>query len=158
MKKSVPHLLSSNYCGLKSARLVTFYMKTWYCPPPFYYFNLLTDRCEDFCAKYFYGNQTAGLCKPCPTGCASCDPMIPDTCTNCDAVIDFRVLVNGSCKCMDGYYQHTISDVICTPCSIFDSNCKNCDFNQNFSCFDCVSGWYLDTYGSCQQCSMIGCL
>jgi hypothetical protein len=60
-KKSVPHPASlSPNCGLKSARLVTFYMKTWYCPAPYYYFNLDTDMCDDYCASYFYGNQTAG--------------------------------------------------------------------------------------------------
>jgi hypothetical protein len=62
VKKSQPHPLAGGYLygGLKSARLVLFYMKTWYCPTPYYYFNLATDLCDDACAAYLYGNQTAG--------------------------------------------------------------------------------------------------
>jgi hypothetical protein len=61
LKKSVPHQGSLFAdCGLKSARLVTFYMKTWFCPDPYYYFNLQTDMCDDYCASYFYGNKNEG--------------------------------------------------------------------------------------------------
>lgn len=92
VKKSQPHPLAGGYLygGLKSARLVLFYMKTWFCPAPYYYFNLATDLCDDACAAYLYGNQTAGQCKPCPTGCFSCDSSNPDMCTVCDATVDFR--------------------------------------------------------------------
>jgi hypothetical protein len=42
VKKTAPHPLSGGYLygGLKSARLTLFYMKTWYCIAPYYYFNL----------------------------------------------------------------------------------------------------------------------
>lgn len=53
VKKSVPHpgSLYPN-CGLKSARLNIFYMKTWFCPSPNFYFNLKTDLCDDYCPTY----------------------------------------------------------------------------------------------------------
>ena len=34
-------------CGLSRMRLSIFYMKTWLCPTPFYYFNVTTNLCQD---------------------------------------------------------------------------------------------------------------
>lgn len=53
VKKSIPNS-GSLYpnCGLLSAEMNIFYVKTWYCPPPNYYFNLDTDLCDNYCPKY----------------------------------------------------------------------------------------------------------
>lgn len=47
---------SSARGGLTGYTVVVFYVKTWDCLVPYYYFNLDTDMCDDYCAKYFYAN------------------------------------------------------------------------------------------------------
>ena len=104
VKKSVPNP-GSLYpsCGLKSARMNIFYMKTWLCPPPNYFFNLDTDMCDDQCPSYSWGDKIAKKCITCPLGCADCtpsnylNPSNPDNCTKCDPIKDFRELRNGQC-------------------------------------------------------------
>lgn len=55
---SVP-LNSNAYGGLTSFRAAIFYIKTWFCPATHIYFNLITNVCDDYCAKYLYENSTA---------------------------------------------------------------------------------------------------
>lgn len=77
VKKSVPS--SASYypnCGLISAQMNIFYMKTWFCPSPNYFFNLDTDMCDDYCPTYNWGDKIAKQCVSCPIGCANCDPII----------------------------------------------------------------------------------
>ncbi len=50
---------SSASAGLQYFRVAIFYMKTWFCPASNVYFNLNTNMCDDYCAKYLYANTTA---------------------------------------------------------------------------------------------------
>jgi len=90
--------------------------------------------CDDYCASYLYGNQSAGLCKPCPIGCVRCQPMDPDTCTECDSSLDFRELVNSSCECIKGYYELTVTSLSCTACVSEVPFCGNCQLSLSFIC------------------------
>lgn len=129
VKKSVPNP-GSIYpnCGLKSARMNMFYMKTWFCPPPNYFFNLDTNMCDDQCPLYNWGDKIAKKCITCPVGCVACtpsnymNPSNPDNCTSCNSN-DFRELVNGVCQCMNGYYQLNPTDISCTPCISTNNEC-----------------------------------
>jgi hypothetical protein len=96
--------MSSATCGLTKYRVIVFYIKTWYCPSPHYYFNLATDLCDNFCQAYYFGNISAAECQSCPFGCYSCmDNNDTLNCTSCNPS-DFRELINSTCTCLNGYY------------------------------------------------------
>lgn len=52
--------------------------------------------CDDYCAKYLFGNSTAAECVPCPFGCYECPNGPLADCLACNPV-DNRQLVNGVC-------------------------------------------------------------
>ena len=110
--------------GLLAYRVVIFYVKTWNCPYPNIYFNLVTDMCDDFCAKYNFANSTAAECQPCLFSCYSCVNGPAMGCTSCNAAEDHRVIANDSCTCMDGFHEDPSGvSKVCLACSSSIADC-----------------------------------
>jgi hypothetical protein len=108
----------SGMCGFAQMTSTIFYIKTWQCDPPYYYFNLTTNMCQDACGDYNYENSTDYTCDLCVNfKCLSCNNpsfLSPD-CTDCDPT-SFRTLLNQTCECMTGYYDNGIN-LTCVQCS-----------------------------------------
>ena len=50
----VPSVVGTSQCGFNLMRSAVFYIKTWQCDPPYYYFNLSSNMCQDRCGDYHY--------------------------------------------------------------------------------------------------------
>ena len=123
--KSIPPTYSSAQGGLTFFRVSIFYMKTWYCPDTYIYFNLATNMCDDYCAMYLYANVTAQECQACQFGCSECINGPAIGCTDCNPD-DFRELVIDKCQCKSGYYPNPTGSNVCVTCASQLTNCATC--------------------------------
>lgn len=143
--------------GLQSYRAAVFYLKKWYCPSPHIYFNLNTNMCDDYCAKYLYENVTAAACQPCQFACYECINGPAAGCTNCN-IADNRELVGTKCECKSGYYPDPSGTTVCVTCSSQLTNCATCEktLAGTFSCLTCATN-YVWTGSACILCSILNC-
>ena len=60
-------------CGLSWTESSIFYMMTWQCDPPFYYFNLSSGMCQPLCGGFNIEIPSAYTCDPCQNSkCYQC--------------------------------------------------------------------------------------
>jgi hypothetical protein len=94
-------------------------------------------------------------CSNCLGSCMTCTTVY-DQCTSCYNSTQFRYLSGSSCLCLAGYYDTlSTTNYTCKLCSSVLTNCYLC--NNNSTCLQCYTNYYLYTSGSvtqCQQCSI----
>jgi hypothetical protein len=74
----------TNTCGFQWSMSSIFYMETWLCSPPFYYFNITSNLCQTLCGGFTYENATAFTCDPCQnTLCYECEHPDRNLCSDC---------------------------------------------------------------------------
>ena len=101
--------------------------------------------------------MNGGLCKACPTGCATCDST--NVCYSC---LSGHYLFQSNClacptycsACSQGILVSNIC-VLCTDTTYQGSSgCTSCIGSNNFiSCTQCADTYFLDANGVCQLCS-----
>ena len=163
--------------GLERTRSTIFYIKTWKCNSPYVYFNITTNLCQDGCGYYFYQNSTSSTCFNCSYQCMNCSsPNNSNACTLCEATTH-RTLVNNKCLCNVGYFDDGYAST-CRSCGTVDIHCVNCsyslnsskltfyyegifasttwqsDIKSNYTCFNCMPNYFLNSAGVCQTCSI----
>lgn len=158
----------NSWCGFATVKSTIFYMMTWKCNGPYFYFNLSSNMCQDMCGSYYFGNTTTYTCDPCiDTTCYSCNTST-SLCITCEAILN-RILINGTCVCVDGYFEN---NGLCLPCSSGNTGCNNCTYNDgttngslpfnviNFTCTSCdnTTNFINPSTHLCAPCSMTGCL
>ena len=171
---------SAATCGLNYTRSTLFYIKTWKCVAPYYYFNITTNLCQDACASYYYENITVSGCDACYYTCFNCSTGgVATACTSCEAGLN-RILTNGSCVCASGYFDDWYSPG-CRACSLVDSNCLTCTYSYNstktsgdyktifiptswptdikpdYKCTLCKPSYFVNSSNLCQLCPLSYC-
>ncbi len=88
------------------------------------------------CPYRYYPDNSAFICQSCPYDCYDCNK--DGQCSACSSSTDYRVLTNGTNRClsMQGYY-----DIGVTACVKCPDGCSSC-LSQT-SCLSCSEGSYL---------------
>ena len=95
------------------------------------------DNSTCTCALQYYQPQGSPGCVPCDSSCVTCSGATRTNCTSCDTVPPTgtnRVLVNGSCNCVDRYYSDSTIGYGCAACPY---SCLTCSGITNNSCLSC---------------------
>ena len=95
----------NNYCGLSYSQTSILYIQTWQCDPPYVYFNLTTELCQDLCGGYYIENPATKICQRCTNPlCYQCLPSNGSLCTECATFNRLELVDNYTCACLSGYF------------------------------------------------------
>lgn len=107
------------------------------------------------CTQCLWGYylQTPTVCSSCSSALTFCTNCTMDglTCYNCQSVSGIS-LINGRCRCNNGYYYHSGS---CQSCSGTEPLCLICDIvSSQFTCLQCQPRYYASS-ANCLSCNYI---
>ncbi|KAL4451057.1 hypothetical protein ABPG74_021379, partial [Tetrahymena malaccensis] len=154
---------SCKTCQIKKERCTSCY------DPKLYYRYDQSSNYQCPCFKGYFDNGNA-LCQQCSITCDECIGSSTNCINSCNPS-DFRVLVNNTCICMQGYYEIYELDGTpkkqCSPCSYAclgcvnnSSKCTSCQLSNTFRVDQtnqnqcpCQDGYYDSGQAVCSKCN-----
>lgn len=103
--------------------------------------NLFNNSCNTYCPLGYVASSNE--CKKCSDGCSNCTGIGVNECVACADGYFFK---SNTCAdiCGDGYSKDLLNSIdrVCKRCEQV-TECKLCEDNSKFNCYECNTGFYL---------------